>query len=81
MSVFQRRHYDALAAEFRASREEISECFKPESGAYYWKVVQWEDLVCDLAAMFGQDHAGFNLERWYRATGYQRRPDGAMYVI
>jgi hypothetical protein len=80
MSKFQRRHYNVLAAEFRASRVEIDQ-HDIASDVHFWKVQQWEDMVCDFAGIFGQDNAGFNLERWYRATGYQRRPDGAMYVI
>lgn len=81
MSKFQRRHYNVLAAAFRASRLQIDVTHNYANATHYWKVQQWEDLVCDLASMFGRDNAGFNLERWYRATGYQRRPDGAMYVI
>ena len=81
VSVFQRRHYNALAAEFRASRIEIDAMNSAVSEAYYWKTIQWEDMVCDLAGTFGRDNAGFSLEHWYRATGYQRRPDGAMYVV
>jgi hypothetical protein len=78
---FQLRHHQAIAAELRASRLEIDQKHATGNNAYFWKVQQWEDMVCDLAGMFGTDNSGFQLERWYRATGYQRRPDGAMYVV
>ena len=77
---FQRRHYQAIAAEMREARRMIDQTHDIGSDTNFWKVQLWEDMVCDLAGMFGRDNPGFQIERWYRATGYQRRPDGAMYA-
>lgn len=78
--MFTRRHHQKIAAEFRASRVEIDETHDVNSDAYFWKVLQWEDMVADFAAMFGNDNSAFDLDRWYMATGYQRMPDGSYYA-
>jgi hypothetical protein len=41
----------------------------------------WSECVHAVAQAFASDNPRFDYHRFYMAAGYDRRPDGAMYVV
>lgn len=75
-----RKHYQSIAWELRLAHPSTTD-LDPASDGYFWREKQWQTDCVAIARVLAADNGRFDYGRFYRAAGFELRPDGSMFPM